>query len=377
MRFSIFIHPILVCMLISSCTIVPGSDMRRELFMFDETPPEYVEATTDIDYIPINSTVVTNLNIRVKVEPKPDEALAKKIQDYEYKVGPGDILTITVWEHPELTIPAGSFRSAAESGTEIKSDGTIYYPYAGRITVEGLTTADISDTLRSRLSRVINQPQVDVRVADFRSQKVFVSGAVNQPGTLPLTTVPLTLLDAIDQLGGLADDAAWESVVLTRNGVRQIISLRSIYEDGMVSSNYLLRDKDVIHVPRYDANKIFILGEVNRPGSIYISRNGTTLAEALSESNGINENRADGRGVYVLRNTGIEKDDAGYPVYRAQIFHLDAANAVGFVLADQFPLRARDVVYVSAAPITRWNRFLSQLLPTIIATEAVSDIQSN
>lgn len=365
------------CLLLTSCTIVPGSHMRRGLFMYNDTPPEYVNATTELDYIPINSTVVSNLNIRVREQPTLDAELQQVIGDYTYKIAAGDVLTITVWEHPELTIPAGSFRSAAESGTEVKSDGTIFYPYAGRLNVAGLTTAEISAVVRARLASVIRNPQVDVRVADFRSQKVFLSGALNQPGTLPITNVPLTLIDAIDKLGGLADNADWESVYLTRGSVRQIVSLRDIYEKGEVTENLLLQDQDVIHVPRYDANKVFVLGEVNRPGSLFVSRNGTTLAEALSESSGINENRADGRGVYVLRNTGIEKDDAGYPVYKAQVYHLNAASAVGFMLADQFPLQARDVVYVSAAPIARWNRFLSQLLPSIVATDTLGDIENN
>ena len=108
-----------------------------------------------------------------------------------------------------------------------------------------------------------------------------------------------------------------------------------------------------------------------------MSRNGTSLAEALAEANGINENRADGRGVYVLRNTGITKDADGLPVYQATIYNLNAASAVGFMLADKFPLEARDIVYVSPAPITRWNRFLSQLLPSIIATDTLGDVENN
>jgi polysaccharide export outer membrane protein len=137
-----------------------------------------------------------------------------------------------------------------------------------------------------------------------------------------------------------------------------------------------LQDGDLIHVPRNDAEKIFVLGEVNRPQSVAMSRNGTSLAEALAEANGINENRADGRGIYVLRNTGINKYPQGLPVYNATVFHLNASSAMGFILADSFPLEARDVVYVSPAPITRWNRFLSQLLPSILATDTIGDIES-
>ena len=153
--------------------------------------------------------------------------------------------------------------------------------------------------------------------------------------------------------------------------------MQSLYEDGRWTENLLLQDGDLIHVPRNDADKIFVLGEVNRPQSLIMSRNGTSLAEALAEANGIDENRADGRGVYVLRNTGITNDADGLPVYHATIYNLNAASAVGFMLADKFPLEVRDIVYVSPAPITRWNRFLSQLLPSILATDRIGDVENN
>ena len=108
-----------------------------------------------------------------------------------------------------------------------------------------------------------------------------------------------------------------------------------------------------------------------------MSRTGTTLAEALASANGINESKADGRGIYVLRNTGISRDENNNPIYTATIYHLNAASAVGFMLADKFALTPRDIVYVSPAPITRWNRFLSQLLPSIVATDRIGDIQNN
>jgi polysaccharide export outer membrane protein len=362
----------------SACTIVPGSNMSSiNSRWFDDTPEDYTPATINTKFIPINATVLSHLNTATPISASPNLALQQALADYEYRIGPSDVLTIIVWEHPELTIPAGSFRTAAEGGNEVKADGTVFYPYAGNISVAGLTTNEVKTLLENSLSSVIKKPQIDVRVASFNSQRVYVTGSVRQPGIVPISSTPLTLVDAIERLGGLNDAAAWGTVTLTRNGVASNISLRSLYEDGRWAENLLLQDGDLIHVPRNDAEKIFVLGEVNRPLSLRMSRNGTSLAEALAEANGINENRADGRGVYVLRNTGITKDADGLPVYQATIYNLNAASAVGFMLADKFPLEARDIVYVSPAPITRWNRFLSQLLPSIIATDTLGDVENN
>jgi polysaccharide export outer membrane protein len=351
---------------------------RVNSLWFDDTPEDYSPAITNIEYIPIDATVLSHINGSTAIEPKTSEKLQAAVLNYNYRVGPGDVLTITVWEHPELTIPSGSFRGADEGGNMVKADGTVFYPYAGQLPVSGLTTSEVQTLLQNKLSSVIKRPQVDVRVASFGSQKTYVSGSVTRPGVVPITNTPLTLLDAIEQSGGLTETATWGEITLSRQGYTRRITLRSLYENGQWDQNILLQDGDLIHIPRNDAEKVFVLGEVNRPQSLSMSRNGTSLAEALAEVNGINENKADGRGIYVLRNTGIQKHStSGQLIYSATIYHLNAASAVGFMLADRFPLEPRDVIYVSPAPITRWNRFLSQLLPSIIATDRVGDIESN
>lgn len=362
----------------SACTIVPGSNMSRlNSIWLDDTPEAYSSASTQIDYIPVSATLLSHLAQQRPLQPTLNPELQEAIASYEYRIAPGDVLTITVWEHPELTIPSGSFRSAEEGGNVVKSDGTVFYPYAGELAVSGLTTGEVQTLLQNRLGSVIKRPQIDVRVAAFESQKVYVSGSVLKPGPVAITNTPLTLLDALEQLGGLSETASWNTISLTRDGFTRQIALRALYENGQWTENLLLKDGDLIHVPRNDAEKIFVMGEVNRPSSVTMSRNGTSLAEAISEASGINEGKADGRGIYVLRNTGIGKDNAGQPVYKATIFHLNAASAVGFMLADKFPLEARDIVYVAPAPITRWNRLLSQLLPSLLGAESLSNSKIN
>jgi polysaccharide export outer membrane protein len=362
----------------TGCTIVPGSDMNRiNSAWFDDTSENYKPAKTDIKYISINADVISHLRSIPKGGPEINPQLQIDLQNYQYHIGPGDVLNITVWEHPELTIPSGSFRSASEGGNEVKADGTIFYPYVGVVSVEGMTTNQVRELILDKLSSVIKKPQVDVRVSDYRSKKVFVSGAVAKPGVQALTKTPLTLVEAVEKAGGLAKDAAWDNIQLSRNGETRTFSLGKIYQNGDWRQNILLQDGDMLHILNNDYDKIFILGEVRRPQSIVMSRSGTTLAEALSESYGINENKADIRGIYVLRNTTVDYDQDGLPTYKATIFNLDTTSAIGFMLADSFPLQARDVVYVAPAPITKWNRFISQLIPSLLATDRVGDIERN
>ncbi|OXH82500.1 exopolysaccharide biosynthesis protein, partial [Burkholderia multivorans] len=86
-------------------------------------------------------------------------------------------------------------------GQTVAADGTIYFPFVGRIRAAGKTVGQIRDELSSRLARYVKNPQIDVRVLSFRSQKVQVTGEVKQPGPLAVSDVPLTLVDAISRSG--------------------------------------------------------------------------------------------------------------------------------------------------------------------------------
>lgn len=102
---------------------------------------------------------------------RANSPLDKQIKAYQYRVGPGDVLNITVWDHPELTTPAGSYRSAAESGSQVHANGTIFYPYVGSIYVSGLTVSQIRNKLTKKLANYISEPQIEVSVATYQSKK--------------------------------------------------------------------------------------------------------------------------------------------------------------------------------------------------------------
>ena len=169
-----------------------------------------------VDLVPITSALITQMKAPSgSVDSQFDAKLQQQMKKYAYQVGVGDVLNITVWDHPELTIPAGQFRSAGETGNVVHPDGTIFYPYVGKVSVEGKHVTQIRDLITKRLGEYIEAPQIDVSVAAYRSQKVFVSGAVMQPANLLITNVPLTLLDALNACGGMSADADWRSVVVT------------------------------------------------------------------------------------------------------------------------------------------------------------------
>jgi len=352
---------------LGGCALAPGGhipdDSSGGLFSDDSRSAyeqEFSEAELMklVDVYQISPMLISEMQTPA-TKPEFNSALEQARNNYDYTVGRGDILNITVWNHPELTIPAGSMRSAEEAGNWVHSDGTIFYPYIGKVQVAGKRVTEIREDITKRLAKYIESPQVDVTVAAFRSQRVYVTGAVNQPGTVPVTNVPMTLIEAVNAAGGMNEAANWNQVTLTRGNTARSFNLRELYQAGNTDQNILLQPNDVVHVARNDDNKVFVLGEVRQPKSYLMGQSGMTLAEALADAGGWSEFSANTSGVFVIRQPEADSGKI------AQVYQLNAENAVALVMAEQFELQQRDIIYVTAAPLARWNRVLSQLLPSI------------
>jgi polysaccharide export outer membrane protein len=352
--------------MLSACALAPGQHMA--------TPPTLPATTAD------NGDVTSDMQIPVKQidlalvrEIRADQKNDTKVQSQlnlfakpaGYKLGSGDVLQITVWDHPELAAAVGqpaqnTKTSDAAPGFVVNSEGNIQFPYIDKpIRAAGKRAEEVQREIYTELSKVFVKPQVTVRVASFRAAQVYVDGDVRAPGAQTINDIPMTLTEAVSRAGGFAPTADQSRVTITRNGTAYPVNVAQMMKQGKNPADIMLQPGDMLHVDARDDNTVYVMGEVMKPQAVSPLRDGTlTLGEALTQAGQINPETSDAKQLFVLRQaTG----DA--PV----IYHLDARSPVSMLLANQFDLQSKDVVYVDNSGLVRANRVLNLLLPAINA----------
>jgi polysaccharide export outer membrane protein len=212
----------------------------------------------------------------------------------EYVIGPEDLLEINVFELPEL-----------KTTTRVLGDGTVSLPLIGVVPAAGLTKTGFEARLSELLSeRFVLDPQVTIAVTEFRSRRVSVIGAVNEPGTYEMLG-PRTVLQMISEAGGLTKEAGAEIIILRRSETgladRITLDLDDLVIRGNPELNLALEPGDVVNVPVDRPIYVYVDGAVNAPGQIEgKSSRPITLLQAVSRAGGLTE-RASLRGVHVLR----------------------------------------------------------------------------
>jgi polysaccharide export outer membrane protein len=289
----------------------------------------------------------------------PPSTIPAELRDYQpepYRIGIGDSLYITVWDHPELTSPAGSQQQPSANGRVVRADGTLFYPYVGVIKAAGKTVEELRSEITHRLASFVRDPQVDMSVISYGAQRIVMRGAFVKTDPLPVTVTPLSLAQAIGTAQINTDQADLSGLVLSREGHDYHLDLDALTRNSQLGDIWL-KPGDQIFLPYADRKEVYVVGEVLRPAAFPFKTSDMSLSQALGKAGGLNETTSKGNAVYVIR--GVEDMEKS----PATIYQLDAKSPAAFAMASQFSVRPGDVVFVGPAGVTRWNRFLSQLLP--------------
>ncbi len=224
-------------------------------------------------------SVIFVVSICVSVYPWQDQKAFVK----EYKIGPKDLLEITVFELPELNQTA-----------RVSEDGSISLPLLGRVMIEGLTKEELEKKLAGLLEeKYLRQARVTVFIKEYQSNRVSVIGAVGKPGMYELIG-RVSLLEMISQAGGLTDRAASELYIL-REGedetqTKLAIDLNDLIINNNQKLNIQLMPKDVINIPIDQIINVFVFGAVRNPGALQAKLSKRiTLLQAIAQAGGTAE----------------------------------------------------------------------------------------
>ena len=296
-----------------------------------------------------------------------------------YRIGAGDILSIVVWDHPELVLPTQTYAigtgvtelafgdtASGIPGYTVSSTGYIQFPYTGLLKVAGLTELQARNLIVNSSGKYIQDPQITVRVLGYRSKRVYVEGEVKTPGTVAINDIPMTLLEAINRAGGILPTGDRSSVYVIRDGKKTRVNLPALIDRGQDLNQVMLKSGDIVRVTPRDDSKVFVTGEVTAPAAIVMRDGRLTLNEALGVAGGPNQLTADSSQVFVVRST-----EQATPL----VFHLNAASPQAYAVAEKFELQPKDVVFVDTASLVRWNRFISNLFPSAQTVQTVNSIK--
>lgn len=260
----------------------------------------------------------------------------------EYRIGPGDVLDIQVYDEPDLS-----------RKVRVSDRGVVSVALIGYVPVQGLTVPQVTERLESRLSpRYLLNPQVFVEVVEFASKKVFVSGAVATPMVFTMQG-ETTLMEVLSQISGRDHGVAAlnlsHSSFLTvfrrlsridgkQQGVKDPIqafhiNLDQLLRQGDMTQDIALQSHDVIYVPEPGA--VFIFGEVNKAGPVPLSDGKMSLVEAINKAGGFGKFAATKR-TRVLRIVDGKE----------QVIRVDLAAVIRGDLKQDIILKPNDIVIV-------------------------------
>ena len=303
-------------------------------------------------------------------------------------IAPGDLIDIAIWEAPpavlfgvassdqQLPSNADLATNAGIPRQQVDEDGMIGIPFVGRIKVLGLRPEQVEAIITSRLRRRANDPQAVVRLVANETRTATILGEVGASRQLGLSARGERLLDALAVAGGTRQPIEQSTVQLARGTRRAVMPLEMVINDPQ--QNVRLSPGDVVTV-QHQPFSFVALGAVARNAEVPFEGGGITLAEALGRAGGLNDRRADVKGVFVFRledRTAVPAlagadvrttSDGRVPV----VYTLRMTDAASLFLMPDFRMRDGDVLYISTAPGVELERFLQTISSTafsIVAT---------
>ena len=314
---------------------------------------------TDPKKIGINQTGVTlrfhNLNKIntaslpkfVDIKKKKDKKLTELIKEnkYSYTIGFGDVINIAITDIDDID---GSYT--------ISPNGDVTIPYVGQVVISDKTKEEAQSFINNVLKGFYQEPETIVKIEQYNSAYVYITGAINRPLSILLSEQPLKILDALIKAGYVKDQKSYVKTALLRRGNEVFeIDLYELLNKNNTDLDIYLRKDDVLHVSESDTDQAYAFGEFTTSGPISVYQD-LTLTELLA-TKGINKATAKTKNIYILR------EDQTKFLY-IDIFKINLNNPAALIAANKFYILPNDIVYIPQTNLVKWNNVISLLTPT-------------
>lgn len=329
------------------------SKYRRILLLF---LPVLAFVVTACNTTPFAGIAVPGMTTVIPKEGADTDAIQEELKALHvinptpYEIRPGDTYQISVYNQPSLT-----------STILVAPDGTASLPMIGLLKISDLNLQDATDLIEHRLAKYLKSPIVTLSPQTVSGYYFTIAGRVVRPGNYTVSIGQTRLLDAIALAGGFqtgifngdtAELADLDSAYIKRNGKKLPVNFKKLVYEGDDLSNIPILNGDYIYVPSTMNGSIIYLGEVNR--NTYVGFNeGMTLMQGLAYVSGL-KSETYSPFVRVIRG-GVE-NTVVYTVNIDQILNGKMKD---------FKLEANDIIYVPQDDISKWNRVIRKLLPTL------------
>ena len=360
---------------LAACSTLPSSGPTGS--QIESTAREAEATGLGIAIVPVNT---------IDAVPPAVPQAAWALPDYDPPptdmIGPGDVLSITVFE-AGVSLFGGSSQSPGGAGVfdpsvraqelpprRVDDTGTIEVPYVGRISVTGNTVSEVQDKIREGLRNLSQDPQILVSRQEVISNSIIVGGEVARPGRLVLQTNRESLADAIALSGGYRGEAQ-NLVLFIERGVNTARLRLSDVMDGTYS-----------RVRAYPGDRLTViaepvmfsvLGASGRVQQVPFPRDEVSVIEAIAIAGGPNSSTADPESVFLFRYAGPDNSSP-------TVYHFNMMETATYFLAQQFALRDEDVLYFGNAASNQPRKMIQTIgqlfSPIVTATSLTNNITS-
>ena len=291
--------------------------------------------------------VINTLNEDASTYEKLPDVITDLLRyDYKYVIGPGDRVSFKMTELGDVD---GSYI--------VDPDGYITVPYAGDLLIKDQTKDEAQKFINEVMRKYYKDPEVIINIDEYRSSYAYINGAVKSPQAMLLSERPVKLIDFILRANSnpASEDKAFNTkIILRRDNKIYRIDTGKIKEQKYDVDNLYLKKNDVIYVER-NKDGIYLFGEVTKPG-LYVPHKNLSVTELLANA-GISQLTANPKKIFIIREN-LDK------FLHVDVYKADISNPVNLVTARNFYLKPRDIVFMPAKRIAKWNRVVSLLTPS-------------